>query len=402
MKILQICNKPPFPPQDGGSIGMHNVTQGLLDLGHQVKVFAVNTSKHFVDINQLPKDYIENTQLEFGFIDTNIKAFDALSNLLFSNRSYNITRFENKDFEKKLIAILKKETFDIVQIESVFLNYYIDSIRANSDAKVVLRAPNVEYVIWERMAKEETNPLKKQYLSILAQRLKKEELACINRFDAIYTVTQNDLDIFKLNGCIVPMEFVPTGIDVTKDLSIDSETIEYPSIFHIGALDWMPNQEGLIWFLENVWTELRTDFPDLKFYIAGRGDASWFNAAKYPNVVLLGEIDDAAQFIKSKAIMIVPLFSGSGMRVKIIEGMSLGKAIVSTSIGIEGIKHVDKENVLLANEAEEYKNAIVSLLDDKSYFESVCKNARQSAEINYGNNALTNKLITFLEEVKSR
>ena len=402
MKILQICNKPPFPPQDGGSIGMHNVTQGLIDLGHDVKVFSVNTSKHFVDINQLPKDYVKNTKLEFGFIDTNIKAFDAFSNLIFSNRSYNITRFEDTNFKAKLISILQKETFDIVQIESIFLNYYIDIIRNYSDAKIVLRAPNVEFIIWERMAKEESNPLKKQYLKILAKRLKKEELACLNRFDAIYTVTQNDMDIFKSHGCYVPMEFVPTGIDVTKDLSIDTHAIEYPSIFHIGALDWMPNQEGLSWFLENVWSKLTMDFPKLKLYIAGRGDASWFDAAKYPNVVLLGEIDDAAQFIKSKAIMIVPLFSGSGMRVKIIEGMSLGKAIVSTSIGIEGIIHADKENVLIANKAEEYKNAIVSLLENKNYFEKICKNARQSAKENYGNNALTNKLITFLEEIKSR
>ncbi len=402
MKILQICNKPPFPPQDGGAIGMHNVTQGLIDSGHQVKVFSVNTSKHFVDINKLPKDYVENTQIEFGFIDTEIKALDALKNLVFSNRSYNIIRFEDKGFKQKLIEILKKESFDIVQIESIFLNYYIDSIRAYSDAKIVLRAPNVEYVIWERMAKEESNPLKKQYLKILAKRLEKEELACLNRFDAIYTVTKNDLDIFKSHDCKVPMKFVPTGIDVTKDLRIDTNAIEYPSIFHIGALDWMPNQEGLSWFLDNVWLKLRKDFPELKFYIAGRGDASWFNEAKYPNVVLLGEIDDAAQFIKSKAIMIVPLFSGSGMRVKIIEGMSLGKAIVSTSIGIEGIKHTDRENVLIANKAEEFKNAIVTLLDDKSYFESVCKNARQSAEANYGNSVLSNKLLAFLEEVESR
>ena len=396
MKILQICNKPPFPPQDGGAIGMHNVTQGLLDVGHLVKVFSVNTPKHFVDINELPEKYRNQTQIEFGFIDTDIKAFYAFSNLLFTNRSYNISRFEDAKFEQQLKEILSSQTFDIVQIESVFLNKYIDTIRAVSKAKIILRAPNVEYMIWERMAQEEQGFLKKQYLGILAKRLKKEELAAINRFDALYTVTQNDLTIFKSQGCSIPMEFIPTGVDVTKDIGLDKSPLEFPSLFHIGALDWMPNKEGLLWFLENVWVKIIQQYPKLKFYIAGRGDASWFETNKYPNVVLLGEIDDAAQFIKSKAIMIVPLFSGSGMRVKIIEGMTFGKAIVSTSIGIEGIIHQHKHDLLIADAPNDFAEAIMMLINDKSYFESVCQSAQNTVEKHYGNQVLTEKLIKFL------
>jgi len=399
MKVLQICNKPPYPPQDGGAIGMHNVTQGLIDAGHTVKVLSVNTPKHFVDINNLPDSYRKATNIEFGFINTDLNAKEAFLNLFFSKRSYNIIRFENSDFKDCLVSILKKEEFDIIQIESIFLNYYVDVIRSLSKAKVILRSPNVEFMIWQRMAEEEKNPFKRTYLKVLAKRIKNEERICLNKFDAVYTVTQNDLEIYQQLGCKLPMASIPTGIDVLKDLEYSIEQIEYPSIFHIGALDWMPNQEGLIWFLENVWMNLNKENPELKFYIAGRGDATWFDPTKYPNVVLLGEIDDAAEFIKSKAIMIVPLFSGSGMRVKIIEGMTLGKAIVSTSIGIEGIMHQDKKDVFICDSANEFISAIEILINEKSTFSSISINANRSVTKNYSNRALTEKLIDFLKSI---
>ena len=399
MKILQICNKPPYPPQDGGAIGMHNVTQGFIDSGNDVKLVSVNTPKHFIDISNLPSHYRESTHIEFGYINTDLKAWDAFSNLLFSNRSYNIVRFEDADFEKLLVKVLQEQEFDIVQIESIFLNYYVSTIRKYSKAKIVLRSPNVEFMIWERMAKEEGNSLKSYYLKILAARIKKEELAALNKFDALYTVTQNDLDLYRKFGCSIPMEFIPTGIDVSKDLSFDNQEIEYPSIFHIGALDWMPNREGLLWFLKNVWPNLNRQYPDLKFYIAGRGDATWFDSQKYPNVVLLGEIDDAAHFIKSKAIMVVPLFSGSGMRVKIIEGMTFGKAIVSTSIGVEGIIHQHKRDILIANDTADFQQMIELLITDKQKFDAISLAAQNTVNANYGHKALTKKLMDFLESI---
>jgi glycosyltransferase involved in cell wall biosynthesis len=364
-----------------------------------VKVFSVNTPKHFVDINSLPTDYREKTQIEFGFINTDLSSKAALMNLLFSNRSYNIIRFEDKEFDKQLGRILDNDNYDIIQVESIFLNYYVDTIRKRSNAKIVLRSPNVEYMIWERMANEEKNPIKKYYLRVLARRLKNEELAALNTFDALFTVTKNDLDIYAANGCTIAMEFIPTGLDVTKSTIANSDKVEFPSIFHIGALDWMPNQEGLAWFLDNVWSRINQQFPEMKFYIAGRGDATWFDSSQYKNVILLGEIEDAAAFISSKAIMIVPLFSGSGMRVKIIEGMALGKAVVSTSIGIEGIIHHQNEDVLIADTPKSFIEAITSLVENPSKFNDICGKAKVNIDRNYSNRSLTEKLVSFLESI---
>ena len=399
MRILQICNKPPYPPYDGGSIGMHNLTQSFLDAGYKVKVLSINTPKHKVELNSLPNDYREQTGIEFGFIDTDVRAKDALFNLIFSRRSYNIVRFEDKDFAELIMKTLKENEFDIVMLESVFLNYYVPVIRKFSKAKIVLRAPNVEYKIWERMAEEEKNPVKKYYLKLLAKRLKKEELASYQKFDAICTVSANDLQQIKAHGYQKPIEFIPIGLDVTKKQRIiEKQVPEYPSLFHIGALDWRPNQEGLSWFLDFVWSKLSKQFPKMKFYIAGRGDASWLDISKYNHqLVFLGEIDDAAAFIQSKAIMVVPLFSGSGMRVKIIEGMMMGKAIVSTTIGVEGIMARHEHDILIGDTPHDFIEHLSRLVSDKDFFEKISAQAKATALENYNHEKLTSKLKAFLD-----
>jgi len=399
LRILQFCNKPPYPPMDGGAIGMHNVSQAFIDNGFDLTILTVNSSKHFVDVDKLPKKYIQETKFKAIEVDLSIKIFPAFVNLFYTKKSYNISRFYSNKMASKLINILKAEDFDIIQIESIFLKDYIPIIRKYSKAKLVLRAPNVEFIIWQRLAELESNFFKKIYLNILSKRLKKEELETFNDVDAIYTVTERDMNIIKSFGFDKYITFVPTGIDVTKNIDTSEVEVEYPSIFHLGALDWMPNQEAVKWLLDRVWPQLHKQFPDLKFYIAGRRTPKWLLELKEGGVEVIGEVDNAAQFIKSKAIMPVPLFSGSGMRVKIIEAMMLKKAVVSTSIGIEGIIHKDGEDVLIANTAEEFVDSISLLISNSEKYKSICKRAVANIERNYSNEVLAERLARFITKL---
>ena len=401
LKVLQFCNKPPYPPKDGGSIGMHNVSQAFLDRGFYLTILSVNSEKHFVDVSRLPEKYIKATKFQAIEVDLSVKIFPAFVNLFYSKKSYNISRFYNDKMAEELIHILKRNSFDIIQLESVFLKDYIPIIRKYSDAKLVLRAPNVEFIIWQRLAEIERNIIKKFYLNILTKRLKKEELDTFKDVDAIYTVTERDMNIIKSFGFEKPIAFIPTGIDVTKNLDTSEVDVEYPSIFHLGALDWMPNQEAVKWLLDNVWPKLHKNFPELKFYIAGRRPPKWLLDIKIDGVEVVGEVDDAAKFMKSKAIMPVPLFSGSGMRVKIIEAMMLKKAVVSTSIGIEGIIHKVGEDVLIANNAEEFVDRIGLLIEDSEKYNNICDSAKENIEQNYSNEVLSKKLGVFLEDIYS-
>ena len=168
MKILQLCNKPPYPSVDGGMIAMQAITSGLLQAKHEVKVFAISTKKHPVKIETLNETYLKSTSFEHIFVKTDVTPFGIIKNF-FQSGSYNIERFYSKKYENRLIEILKSATFDIVQLESLFMAPYIECIRANSSAKIILRSHNAEFKIWERRAANTPNQIKKWYLNFLTK-----------------------------------------------------------------------------------------------------------------------------------------------------------------------------------------------------------------------------------------
>lgn len=376
-------------------MAMNNLTQGLLQQGVQVKVLAINTKKHFTDSAALPKSYRDATNIEVVFIDTDVKAIDALLNL-FTTESYNISRFYSQNFEKKLVDVLQADTYDIVQLESLYVSMYADVIRKYSKAKIVLRAHNIEHQLWELTAEQRNNFLKKHYLKLLAKRLKTYELNSLSEYDAIAAITKTDEQFFVNAGFSKPVCTIPFGIDMSTikhDNDVQQDTC---SIFHIGAMDWQPNIEGLQWFLNNVWDKVHHKLPQLKFYIAGRNmQTEYWQQLNKPNVVIVGEVEDAQQFMQSKRIMIVPLLSGAGMRVKIIEGMAMGKTIITTPKAIEGIVCTTNKECIIATNEDEFATAIHHYITDSTLCKAVGENAKQLATTQYNNAAICKRLIDF-------
>jgi polysaccharide biosynthesis protein PslH len=397
MKILQICNKVPFPPKDGGCIAMNNLTQGLLNEGHQVKVLAINTPKHFTKIEDLPSDYRTKTNIEAVFIDTSVKAIPAFLNL-FSTKSYNINRFYSADFENKIIQVLKTETFDVVQLESLFVSMYISVIRKYSKANIVLRSHNIEYTLWDRNATATKSSIKRLYFRFLAKRLKRYEQNCLSFYDGVAAITEADAEWFRINGFKRSIAVIPFGIDINS-IEEKSITAEKESLFHIGAMDWQPNIEGINWFIENIWDKVHLKYPSLKLYLAGRNMSPELKNMRRDNIIVVGEVENAHDFIRSKGLMIVPLLSGGGMRVKLIEGMALEKVIVTTSIGAEGVDCENGKNILIADNPEMFVDAITTYLSDNNYLEQTGKNARQFAVEHYNNADISKRLTQFYRTI---
>lgn len=399
MNILQLCSKVPFPPKDGGSIAMDILTQGLIKAGNKVDVLAINTSKHFTDINNVDENYKKLTNYQLVFIDTEVKPLDAFLNL-FTSTSYNVVRFYSKAFEAVLIECLQKNVYDIIQLETLWVAPYLPTIRKYSKAKVVLRSQNIEFMIWERLAVDTKNPLKKWYLKLLAKRLKTYEYKVLNSFDAILTITEIDSNNYKKMGCTIPIYHVPFGIDL-ENYKMDQSELVKPSVFHIGAMDWRPNADGINWFLKSIWLKVIEQNKTTKLFLAGRNMPDWLMNFKMENVVIEGEVANSHQFINSKSIMIVPLNSGGGMRVKIIEGMAFGKTIISTAIGAEGIDYTNNTDLIIANTEQEFVDAILKCINNQDFADLLGENARKLAETKYDNQLICNKLTDFYTNLMS-
>lgn len=397
MRILQLMNKVPWPPKDGGAIACLNMTKGFSMLGHEVTVLSMNTSKHHIRIKDMPVDLRSKADFRFVEVPASINWIEAAFNLVFSRLPYNAQRFISDDFSHELAKLLHEKNFDIVQLEGLYLCPYIPVIRKYSNALIAYRAHNIEYEIWERTAIL-SDGLRSKYLRNLSRRIKRFEESYLNAYDLLVPITDRDGQILDKLGNTKPKHTSQTGIDFAS-LVPTAKKLEFPSLFHIGALDWAPNQEGLIWFFDHCWAKIREKCPEVKFYLAGRNAPDWFEKRiRRAGVEYLGEINDAYDFINSKAIMVVPLFSGSGMRIKIIEGMALGKPIVTTDIGTEGIPTTNGENILIANDADQFVEEVVKLVNNRELANRIGKNAIGFIQEKFDNLSQAEALIEFYKQ----
>jgi glycosyltransferase involved in cell wall biosynthesis len=397
MRILQLCHKPPYPSRDGGCLAMAAITEGLLDDGHDVKVLCMSTHKHPFEKEKIPSQLLTSTRMESVFVDVRLKPFDALWNLI-SDRSYNLARFNSKDFDRRLFSILSKEQFDIIHLESIFCTPYIDTIRKHSKAKVVLRAHNVEHVIWQRLARQTDNPLKRMYLQRLADQLKKEELELLQKMDGIVTITEDDLESIGRMGVNVPMQTVAMGLNVAS-IEVQPAAEGPLELYHLASMDWQPNLDGVGFFIQEIWPKLHRDVPELSVHFAGRNMPQRFLSQHQPPLHVMGEVPSVTAFALNRQVMVVPLLSGGGMRIKIVEAMALGKVVLSTTIGAEGIPYTDGTDLLIADTPADFIAKLKWLRNHPEQIERIGTAARQLAERHFDLRTVTERLVDFYRAV---
>jgi len=398
MRILQLMNRVPWPLKDGGSLGYFNFTKGYAQAGCEVTIAALNTSKHYIQPELLPTHVQQLANWHTVYCDNRVKPFDAFVNL-FSNQSYNITRFDVPEYHQLLKDLLQSQTFDVIIFESLFMAPYLKTVRQYSKVPCVLREHNVEYKIWETLSQTASNPIKKIYLNILAKRLKAYETTMLNQFDGLTTVTANDAEQLKAMGCIKPMEVAPFGIFLETNIH-SKQPSNTPKFFHLGSMEWLPNQQAMEWFLENVWPILSQKYPQAVFYLAGRGMPSHFNKYANQQVVITGEVEDAGLFMEDKDVMVVPLFSGSGIRVKILEGMAMQKAVITTSLGVQGIDAKNGKQVLVANDVNQFIEA-AELMMNTNFAHQMGQEAAKLIANQYDINKIVQRLLLYYKHLKA-
>ena len=374
-----------------------NTIKGLIALGHEVSLVALNAQKY--NSSYYEKDELEDKINYTSFkININVSVVDAAVNL-FRKKSNNVDRYYDAEFEKLLIRELKQTAYDIIQFEGLFVTPYLASIRKVSKARLIYRSHNIEHQVYERLAHQKSDLLKRWYLRMVARRIKDYELQKLNKFDAIAVFTAEDKKTILSYGTTIPVEIFPVGIDLTRYRPDFSKT-EFPSLFFLGSLDWLPNREGIEWFIDNFYKDLTEGDLRVKFYVAGHNIPERFDDYEVMGKIFIqGEVDDAFEFVNSKAIMIVPLLSSGGMRVKIVEGMAMQKCIISTALGAEGINFTNGTDIMIANDQDEFYHAIERCISDEEFCKSVGLNARKLVEQQHDVNKVAKDLVKFYKKL---
>ena len=399
MKVLQICHKPPIPTIDGGCIAINNISKSLIDELGSIKILTLSTYKHPFKIISFSNEYLKKTSIESSYVDTRFKVGDAIISLL-KNNSYNISRFYSVDFKKLIIKTLENSNYDVIVLESLFTCNYIKTIKEYSSSKIILRSHNIEYKIWDKISIKSSNPFKKIYFKILSNQLKKYELKILKKIDGVACISDNYKNEFNGLDFKLKIETIPFGININNyrfnDKIIDEKKLKF---FHIGAMDWLPNSEATKWLIDEIWPEIHKLIPKAELHLAGKNMPDWINSNQKLNIYNHKEVKNSLKFISEYDIMLVPVLSGSGIRVKIIEGMALGKAIISTSLGAEGIDYKKDENLMIANSVEEFCENAKKISSGNLNQKKIGLNARKLVEKNHNQKKISKKLVSFLESV---
>ena len=390
MKVLQLCTKPLFAPYDGGKIAMRTIADGLKHAGHEVVQWMISTPRHPWP-KHIPQTY--PFELHHHVTDTRVTLSGALKNL-FSRSSYNLERFQDNAATALQVEWLKKHPVDLIQAESIYALTGLKEFRKATNAPIFLRAHNVEYLIWERMAEQCRNPLKKAYLQLLSRRLKRTEITLCNACDGVVVMSENDASLFRASGVNVPITVIGIATQLKPDRKVNA--LEKKQIYHLGAMDWLPNREGVEWFIQKIWPEIHRALPDWRLVLAGKHmPEMYFSMTSHG--IRVHDAEDAAVFMQTEGIMIVPLLSGSGIRVKIIEGLALGSVIITTPIGLEGIPANDGVEVLVAHEPTDFLRILLELIASPDRAQRISENALTFANEHFRNEVLTSQLLHFYQ-----
>lgn len=376
---------------------VYNTIKGLLNLGVEITLFSINPKKYRVDVEDIDDPLFGKIKFYSVDLDTGVNVYGALLNI-FSNQSYNVSRYYDEDAARLLAEVLKENDFDIIQFEGLFVVPYLDVVKEHSKAKVIYRAHNIEFDVWERIAMTEKFTPRRSYLQFLARRLKVYETEQINRFHQVFAISEQDRQSILRFGSATALEVFPVALDFEKYVTDPSKT-SFPTLFHLGAMDWRPNREGLEWFLDEIWPDIEKLNSELRFYIAGKNMPKQFFEYDSDNLVVEGEVFDAVEFINSKAIMIVPLLSGSGMRVKIIEGMAMSKCIIATSMAAEGIRCEHGKDILIADTADEFYRAILQCITNPKKWKEIGENARKTVERDHDVKIIAERMLNIYQKL---
>lgn len=399
MKILVLAPRPLRPEHDGGTVATARCIRGLASAGAEISLLSMKTEKH-PDSGPDPDGSRPSYLAEYNIVavNTRIRPAALASNLLLSTLPYDIARFRSPAYSEKLRKVLENGHYDIIHCEGLPLALYLEEIRRHSDSPVILRAHNLEHRIKEMMAARERSPARKAYLSSLSGRIMKMEREAAARFDAVVPISGPDCEWFTDAAGGKPVFLSETGAELTacKPEPPDNRL----HVGFIGSMNWHPNVEGIKWFITRVWPCVLKKIPSATLHIAGRGLRQDDNALPQgQNIVIEGETDDAGAFLASNHVIIAPLFAGSGLRIKIIDAMSVGRPVVATPVAVAGLQAANGRELAVADNPVSFCTEIISLLPDRPKRTAMGQAAANLVKEKYDNSANTARLFGFYKSL---
>lgn len=395
MKILFLTNLLPYPLDNGGKIKTYTTLQALHNAGHEIDLVCFKeTNKDMSEtesclLNKCKS--IKQIYLKLTTAEYKVYMFKKALQSLFSKYSFGTFKFQCKEMET-LLNSYSSNNYDCIYYDHLQMFVYANLIkRLWPCAKTILDEHNCEVKIMYRNAINSRNPLKKVFMLLEAKKLSVFEAYAITHVNKTIVLSEEDKNEISHNGKIeFNYTIIPIGINEPKSIkSISKRNDNVQKILFLGTMTWAPNNDGIVWFIENVYTQIYKGNNHVELYIVGKNPSEKVKelSRRLKGIILTGYVENVDPYYEMCDFMIVPLFVGSGQRVKIIEAFSKGMPVIATTVGAEGLKYTDGKDILIADSAEQFVQKI-NCMNDIELRRSLRNNARLLFEDNYSVNAV--------------
>jgi polysaccharide biosynthesis protein PslH len=281
--------------------------------------------------------------------------------LMFRAAPFAVSKFTHAEVQRMVADWIAARRFDVAVCD--FLSASLNFPQAIATPTVLFQH-NVETALWQRLAGTETNPAKKMAYKLEAGKMAKYERATLRRFHHIIAVSNQDRQQMLEMDPSCQITVVPTGVDTEKYTVAPPASSDPPKIVFLGSMDWEPNIDCVIYFSRDIFPRIRAQFPSAIFQIVGRNPHSSVRQLASNSVEVTGTVPSVSEYLRAATLIVVPLRIGGGTRLKVFEAMATGKAVVSTSIGAEGLAVQNGRDLILADDATAFADAILLLLRD--------------------------------------
>lgn len=397
-KILFISTLLPYPLNNGGKIKTYNTLKMLSEKYSIDLICYYENDEELKYINDI-KDIVENVECIKGKITTNEnKAYmcKLAFRSVFSMLPLTVLKFYDSKFKQLIDYRIKNNKYDIIYVDHLQISINLKKYKTYN-TKYIIDEHNCEHLIMKRKFKEENNIFKKVFFNLEYLKLKKYEKDRLKKFDKIIVLSENDKkEIAELGIVEDSIEIIPIPFSegfIKENLNLKKDRV---NILFLGTMSWMPNYEGVLWFLKKVVPLLRSNKINFKLYIIGKGPSK--EILDYDNkkdIEVLGFVEDIDKYIETCDCMVVPIFFGSGIRVKIIEAFAKKIPVISTTIGAEGLNIDNLKNILIADNENEFSKCIKDIQNPLLRCK-LANNARITFENKYSFRAIKDKFLKSL------
>lgn len=354
---------------------MFHITKQMAERGHYIKMIAFGADET-ASLAGLRR-YCELSIVKHSTIR---RWLGAVSSVM-SKTPYNISKYRADSMFAALRDVVEHSSFDIVHVDHLHMAAYGVFLKERYGLPIVLREHNLETTIMERFALTQKNPLLRGFANLQYRKLRRYEPEIGAKFDRCVMITPQDEQRMRNLSSRVRTTVIPAGFDLR---AVTDAVPEKPkSILFLSSLDWRPNIDGFMWFYENVFPQILREEPEAVVTIVGKGHSPRLKQLDHHNLRFVGFVENVVPYLQSAQVCIVPLFTGGGIRIKILEMFAHRKCVVSTSVGCEGIEAENERELLIADDAAGFARSLLQALRNHEMRVLLGSNARKLIEDRY-------------------